>query len=98
MDKKKIKLKLEHISQSFIDKDRVFDAAVDVNLNVYESEFLVVLGPGRCGKTVLLNMVAGLEKPVDGKILLDGEEIHGSDERIGMVFQKRTLMPWKGKL
>ena len=68
---------------------------MDVSLEVYESEFLVILGPGRCGKTTLLNMIAGLEKPVDGQILLDGEELKGSDERIGMVFQKRALMPWK---
>ena len=95
MDGKKISLKLEHISQSFITNNKVFDAAVDVSLEVYESEFLVILGPGRCGKTTLLNMIAGLEKPVDGQILLDGEELKGSDERIGMVFQKRALMPWK---
>ncbi len=95
MDGKKISLKLEHISQSYIVNNKVFDAAVDVSLEVYESEFLVILGPGRCGKTILLNMIAGLEKPVDGKILLDGEELKGSDARIGMVFQKRALMPWK---
>ena len=95
MDGKKISLKLEHISQSFITNNKVFDAAVDVSLEVYESEFHVILGPGRCGKTVLLNMIAGLDKPVDGQILLDGEELKGSDERIGMVFQKRALMPWK---
>lgn len=95
MDNEKIKLKLEHISQSYIVNRQVFDAAVDVSIDVRESEFLVLLGPGRCGKTILLNMIAGLEKPVDGRILLDGEAIHGSDERIGMVFQKRALMPWK---
>lgn len=95
MDGKKISLKLEHISQSYITNNQVFDAAVDVSLDVYESEFLVLLGPGRCGKTILLNMIAGLEKPIDGRILIDGEEIKGSDERIGMVFQKRALMPWK---
>ena len=95
MDGKKISLKLEHISQSYIVNNKVFNAAVDVSLEVHESEFLVILGPGRCGKTILLNMIAGLEKPVDGKILLDGEELKGSDARIGMVFQKRALMPWK---
>ncbi len=95
MDGKKISLKLEHISQSYIVNNKVFDAAVDVSLEVYESEFLVILGPGRCGKTILLNMIAGLENPIDGRILLDGEEIKGSDTRIGMVFQKRALMPWK---
>ena len=95
MDGKEVSLKLEHISQSYIVNNKVFDAAVDVSLEVYESEFLVLLGPGRCGKTILLNMIAGLEKPVDGRILLGGEEVKGSDERIGMVFQKRALMPWK---
>ena len=55
----------------------------------------VILGPGYCGKTVLMNMIAGLEKPVGGKIYLDGEEIHGSDSRIGMVFQSLNLMPWR---
>lgn len=95
MDNKKVKLKLEHISQSYIVNNQVFDAAVDVSMEVRDSEFLVILGPGRCRKTILLNMIAGLEKPVDGRILLDGEEVNGSDERIGMVFQKRALMPWK---
>lgn len=95
MDGEKVKLRLENISQSFITNNRVFDAAVDVSLDVKDNEFLVILGPGRCGKTVLLNMIAGIEKPVDGRILLDGEEVKGSDERIGMVFQKRALMPWK---
>lgn len=95
MDSQKIKLKLEHISQSYIVKNEVFDAVVDVSFEVKDSEFLVILGPGRCGKSVLLNMIAGIEKPVDGRILLDGEVINCSDPRIGMVFQKLALMPWK---
>ena len=40
-------------------------------------------------------MISGLEEPVDGQIRLDGEVIHGSDSRIGMVFQKTSLLPWK---
>ena len=70
MDGKKVKLRLEHISQSYIVKNEVSDAVVDVSLDVYDNEFLVILGPGRCGKTVLLNMIAGLEKPVDGSLFL----------------------------
>ena len=95
MDGKKVKLRLEHISQSYIVKNEVSDAVVDVSLDVYDNEFLVILGPGRCGKTVLLNMIAGLEKPVDGSLFLDGEEILGSEELIGMGLQKLALMPWK---
>jgi len=95
MDSQKVKLKLENISQSYIVDNNVIDAVVDVSFSVRDSEFLVILGPGRCGKTVLLNMIAGLEKPVSGQILLNGEVIKGSDRRIGMVFQKLALMPWK---
>lgn len=95
MDSKKVKMSLRGISQSYIVKNEVSDAVVDIDLDVYDNEFLVVLGPGRCGKTVLLNMIAGLEQPVEGTISIDGEPIHGSDERVGMVFQKLALMPWK---
>lgn len=94
-EKKKVILRLENICQSYVVKNHVKDAVENVSLEVYDNEFLVVLGPGHCGKTVLMNMIAGLEKPVGGKIFLDGEQIHGSDKRIGMVFQSLNLMPWR---
>lgn len=96
MDKKKqIILSLRNISQSYIVKNEVKPAVENVSLDVYDNEFLVVLGPGHCGKTVLMNVIAGIEKPVEGKIILKGEEIHGNDKRIGMVFQSLNLMPWR---
>ncbi len=94
-EKKKSILRLEHISQSYVVKNGVKDAVADVSLEIYDNEFLVLLGPGHCGKTVLMNLIAGLEKPLGGKIFLNGEEIHGSDPRIGMVFQSLNLMPWR---
>jgi NitT/TauT family transport system ATP-binding protein/sulfonate transport system ATP-binding protein len=95
MDKKKVRLKLENISQSYVVNNEVRDAVSDVSLEVYDNEFLVLLGPGHCGKSVLLNIVGGLEKPVSGNLYLDGEKLTGSDKRISMVFQKLALMPWK---
>ena len=94
-EKKKVILRLENICQSYVVQNGVKDAVENVSLEIYDNEFLVILGPGHCGKTVLMNMIAGLEKPVGGKIFLDGEEIHGSDRRIGMVFQSMNLMPWR---
>ena len=94
-EKKKVILKLEHISQSYVVNSQVKDAVEDVSLEVYDNEFLVILGPGHCGKTVLMNIIAGLEKPVGGAVYLDGEQVEGSDKRIGMVFQSLALMPWK---
>lgn len=94
-EKKKVILKLTNICQSYVIKDAVKDAVENVSLEVYDNEFLVLLGPGHCGKTVIMNMIAGLEKPVGGKIHLNGEEIKGSDRRIGMVFQSLNLMTWR---
>jgi NitT/TauT family transport system ATP-binding protein/sulfonate transport system ATP-binding protein len=95
MDEKKVRLRLEHISQSYVVKDEVRGAVDDITLDVYDNEFLVVLGPGHCGKSVLLNIIAGIEKPAAGQMFLDGEPLLKSDERVGMVFQKLALMPWK---
>ena len=94
-EKKKVILRLENICQSYVVQNGVKDAVENVSFEIYDNEFLVILGPGHCGKTVLMNMIAGLEKPVGGRIFLDGEEIHGSDRRIGMVFQSMNLMPWR---
>jgi len=95
MDKKKIKLRLENISQSYVVNNEVHDAVRNVSLDVYDNEFLVILGPGHCGKSVLLNIIGGLETPVEGCKYLDGEKFEGNDKRIGMVFQRLALMPWK---
>jgi NitT/TauT family transport system ATP-binding protein len=95
MDKKKVRLRLENISQSYVVKNEVRDAVSNITLDVYDNEFLVILGPGHCGKSVLLNIIGGLEKPVAGNLYLDGERVVGSDKRISMVFQKLALMPWK---
>ena len=95
MDNKKIKLKLENISQSYVVNNEVRDAVTDISLEVYDNEFLVLLGPGHCGKSVLLNIIGGLEKAISGNSYLDGEKLIGSDKRISMVFQRLALMPWK---
>ncbi|WP_428566947.1 MAG: ABC transporter ATP-binding protein [Solidesulfovibrio sp. DCME] len=95
MDEKTVKLSLRGVSQSYVVGDAVRDAIVDISLDVYDNEFLVILGPGQCGKTVLLNIIGGLERPIEGDIRLDGRPVVGSHPRITMVFQKLALMPWK---
>lgn len=94
-EKKQVILELKDISQGYVVKDTVKAAVDNISMEVYDNEFLVLLGPGHCGKTVTMNMIAGIEKPIGGKIYLEGEEIRGSDSRIGMVFQSLNLMPWR---
>ncbi|HHV10107.1 MAG TPA: ABC transporter ATP-binding protein [Clostridiales bacterium] len=95
MDQKKIKLSIKNISHGYIVNDDVFQAASNISLDVYDNEFLVILGPGHCGKTVLLNIISGLEEAEVGQKEIDGQPFKGSDKRIGMVFQELALMPWK---
>ncbi len=71
--------------------------AVDgVDIRSEEGEFLVLLGPSGCGKTTLLRMIAGLEEPTEGQILLGDEEVNGLPPRargVAMVFQSYALYP-----
>jgi len=64
------------------------------DLDVAENDFVTILGPSGCGKSTLLRIVAGLDQPTAGSVLLDGRriEVPGADR--GMVFQSYTLFPW----
>ena len=94
----KIKLKAEHLCKIYFSAKGDMDAVEDISLEVKENEFLVILGPGQCGKSVFLNMLCGLEEPTNGKIYRDGTEIHGTDDKISMVFQRMAIMPWKNSM
>ncbi|MFF3853781.1 ABC transporter ATP-binding protein [Micromonospora sp. NPDC002575] len=71
--------------------------AVDkINLDVNDGEFMVLLGPSGCGKSTVLRMIAGLEDPTAGAVLLDGElanDLPPRDRKIAMVFQDFALYP-----
>ena len=73
-----------------------FTAVDNVNLTVPHGTFVCLLGPSGCGKTTLLRMIAGLEEPTSGAILLDGEDITPvptHKRNLGMVFQSLALFP-----
>ena len=68
----------------------------DINLEVQEGEFLVLVGPSGCGKSTLLRMIAGLESITQGDLLMDGvraNEVHPADRGAAMVFQNYALYP-----
>ncbi|WP_315798212.1 ABC transporter ATP-binding protein [Bradyrhizobium sp. SZCCHNRI3043] len=65
-----------------------------VALTIGNNDFVTILGPSGCGKSTLLRIVAGLDHPSSGKVLLDGSEVTGPGADRGMVFQSYTLFPW----
>jgi len=69
-------------------------ALKDINFKTHKREFVCVIGPSGCGKSTLIRILAGLETPSSGKMLLDGKEVHGPGPDRGMVFQGYTLFPW----
>ena len=91
----KIILQADHIAKTFFSSKGDTDAIEDISIDVRENEFLVLLGPGQCGKTTFLNIIAGLVKATPGTITLNGKPISGTDSRIAMVFQKTGLYEWK---
>lgn len=66
----------------------------EVSFQVRRREFISVIGPSGCGKSTLIRILAGLESPTSGRILLDGQEVTGPGPDRGMVFQGYTLFPW----
>lgn len=89
------RMEINGISKTFFSDKGYFTAIKDVSFDVNDGEFLVILGPGRCGKTVLLNIIAGLEQQTEGKVVYNGREWKGVNPEISMVFQKLALMPFK---
>lgn len=75
-------------------QDEVNEVIRNLNLEVQENEFLVLFGPGQCGKTTLLNLIAGLDEPTEGAIVVNGNKVDGPGSDRGMVYQTTALFPW----
>ena len=89
------KISIQGITKIFPGKRGEIVALEDLSLDVREGEFLVIVGASGCGKTTLLNLIAGFEKPTQGRITLDGAPVVGITPECGMIFQQYALFPWK---
>lgn len=91
----KIDVKISNISKSFT-KDTDKDLAVldQINFSIKDGEFVSLLGPSGCGKSTILKIIAGLEEPTRGEVLVNEKPIQGPGMDRVVVFQEGGLFPW----
>jgi NitT/TauT family transport system ATP-binding protein len=87
-------LEVEHLGREFAGQNGPIVALHDICLRVHRREFVCVIGPSGCGKSTLIRIVAGLDEPSTGRMLVDGKVTSGPCPERGMVFQGYTLFPW----
>ena len=89
-------LKIEAMSRVFpgVQGGPPTQALERTDLEVEDNDFICLLGPSGCGKSTLLRLVAGLDAPTTGRVLLDGQPVSSPGPDRGMVFQSYTLFPW----
>jgi NitT/TauT family transport system ATP-binding protein len=89
-----MKLEVRQIEKVYRGRQADVTALQPSSFEVGPGEFVSLLGPSGCGKSTTLYMIAGLETPTRGEILLDGQPVCGPGRDRGMVFQNYSLFPW----
>ena len=85
----------EGLSYTYLTRTGETIALKDLNLTIRDGEFCSIVGPSGCGKSTLLAIISGLLQPTEGRILLDGVSIRGTNERVGILLQKDHLFEWR---
>lgn len=98
---------INHVKKVYIAKKLKYTAISDISMSVKKGEFVSILGPSGSGKTTLMNLIGTLDRPTEGRILLDGVDTSSLNEKelsvlrnrkIGFVFQAYNLVPYLGAL
>jgi len=87
-------LEISHVNMEFPTPKGTFVALKDVDLTIEKSEFVSLIGHSGCGKSTVLNIVAGLYQATTGGVILDGKEVNEPGPERAVVFQNHSLLPW----
>ncbi|HSH54201.1 MAG TPA: nitrate ABC transporter ATP-binding protein [Methylotenera sp.] len=85
---------IENVDMTFTTKKGEFNALKNINLNIKEGEFISIIGHSGCGKSTVLNLIAGLLQPTKGVLFCANREIAGPGPERAVVFQNHSLLPW----
>ena len=92
--KRPVVLDVRGLNKTYTSRHGQVEALRDINFKVHRREFICVIGPSGCGKSTLIRILAGLDYPTGGAVVLDEHEVSGPGSDRGMVFQNYTLFPW----
>jgi NitT/TauT family transport system ATP-binding protein len=88
-------VEISGVQKRFSRSGKRFAALEDINLKVEEGEFVSIVGTSGCGKSTILNIVAGLMRPDEGHVAVRGNPVKGVDRKVGYTFQQASLLPWR---
>jgi NitT/TauT family transport system ATP-binding protein len=95
LKRRPVRLEVKGLSKEFETPNGTITALKDISFQTHKREFVCVIGASGCGKSTLIRLLAGLETPTRGDVLLDGRVVRGPGPDRGMVFQGYTLFPWR---
>jgi NitT/TauT family transport system ATP-binding protein len=90
-----VPVEVRALSHRFMIRDKPLSVLEEVSFTVDPGQFVAVVGPSGCGKSTLLRLAAGLERPAQGTIWVDGRQVSGPDAARALVFQDPMLYPWR---
>lgn len=91
-------LSVENLAKRYVTKQEDLTVFQNVDIEIDRGEFVCIIGHSGCGKSTILNVLAGLDSPSDGAVIMDGKEVSGPSLDRGVVFQNYSLLPWRTAL
>ena len=89
---------VEQLAKTYPSKTDELVVFENVNIGIEKGEFVCIIGHSGCGKSTILNVLAGLDEPSTGTIVMNGKEVRGPSLERGVVFQNYSLLPWRSAL
>jgi NitT/TauT family transport system ATP-binding protein len=88
-------IEIQKVYKSFSKGESSVNVLQNINLSIKKGEFISLLGPSGCGKSTLLKLIGGLLGQSNGQLMIDSESVKGPNKKIGFMFQKAVLLPWR---